>query len=54
MKEKADLVMKVLLYCIIIFKKRGESYMSPDWIVSKKAINPKNEKDNECFKWAII
>ena len=52
--------MKVLLYCIIIFKKidirRGESYiMSPDWIVSKKAtINPKNEKDNECFKWSII
>ena len=37
------------------FQKRGESYMSPDWIVSKKAtINPKNEKDNECFKWAII
>ena len=36
--------------------KRGESYlMSPDWIVSTKAtINPKNEKDNECFKWSII
>ena len=36
--------------------KRGESYiMSPDWIVSKKAtINPKNEKDNESFKWSII
>ena len=36
--------------------RRGESYiMSPDWIVSKKAtINPKNEKDNECFKWSII
>ena len=35
---------------------RGESYiMSPDWIVIKKAtINPKNEKDNECFKWSII
>ena len=29
--------------------------MPPDWIVSKKAtINPKNEKDNECFKWSII
>ena len=29
--------------------------MSPDWIVSKKAtINPKNEKDNESFKWSII
>ena len=33
-----------------------ESYiMSPDWIVSKKAtINPKNDKDNKCFQWAII
>ena len=29
--------------------------MSPDWIASKKTIiNPKNEKDNECFKWSII
>ena len=28
--------------------------MPPDWIASKKAtINPKNEKDNECFKWSI-
>ena len=35
--------------------RRGGSYMSPDWIASKKAtINPKNEKDNECFKWSII
>ena len=36
--------------------KRAESYIvSPDWIASKKAtINPKNEKDNECFKWSII
>ena len=36
--------------------KIGESYiMSPHWIVSKKVtINPKNEKDNECFKWSII
>ena len=36
--------------------KRSESYiMSPDWIASKKAItNPKNEKNNECFKWSII
>ena len=36
--------------------RRAESYiMSPSWIVSKKAtINPKNEKDNECFKWSII
>ena len=29
--------------------------MSRDWIASKKAtINPKNEKDNECFKWPMI
>ena len=29
--------------------------MSSDWITNKKAtINPKNEKDNECFKWSII
>ena len=36
--------------------RRAKSYiMSPDWIASKKAtINPKNEKDNECFKWSII
>ena len=36
--------------------RRAESYIiSPDWIASKKAtINPKNEKDNKCFQWAII
>ena len=36
--------------------RRAESYIiSPDWIVSKKAtINPKNEKDSECFQWLII
>ena len=29
--------------------------MSSDWIASKKAtINPKKEKDNECFNWSII
>ena len=35
---------------------RAESYiMSPDWIASEKpTINPKNEKDNKCFKWPII
>ena len=34
--------------------RRGGSYIaSPDWIASKKAtINPKNEKDSECFKWS--
>ena len=36
--------------------RRGGSYIaSPDWIVNKKAtINPKNEKDNECFRRSII
>ena len=36
--------------------RRGGSYLlSPDWISIKKAtINPKNEKDNEGFKWSII
>ena len=36
--------------------RRGESYIiSPNWIVSKKAtINPKNEKDNQCFHRSII
>ena len=37
----------VLFYCYFqkIDMKRGESYMSPDWIVSEKAtINPKNER----------
>ena len=36
--------------------RRGESYIiSPDWIAIRKAtINPKNEKDNECFKWSIF
>ena len=36
--------------------RRAESYiMFPDWIVRKKAtINPKTEKDNKCFQWAII
>ena len=31
-----------------------ESYFkSPDWILHKGAtINPKNEKNNECFQWS--
>ena len=35
---------------------RGSSYIPlPSWIESKKAvINPKNENDEECFKWAVI
>ena len=35
---------------------RGSSYIPlPSWIASKKAvINPKNENEEECFKWAVI
>ena len=35
---------------------RGSSYISlPDWIANIKAvINPTNENDEECFKWAVI
>ena len=34
---------------------RGSSYIKlPEWIKNKKtAINPQN-KDEECFKWAVI
>ena len=34
---------------------RGSSYIPlPSWIASKKTvINPKNENDEECFKWAV-
>ena len=34
---------------------RGSSYLPlPDWIAKKNAvINPKNENDEECFKWAV-
>ena len=45
------------MYCYFekIDIRRGESYIiSPDWISKKVIINPKNEKDNECFKWSII
>ena len=51
--------MKVLFYCIIIFKKidirRAESYIASDnWLVNKGAtINSKNKKDNKCFQYAI-
>ena len=35
---------------------QDSSYLSiPDWISYKKAvINPRNEEDDECFKWAVI
>ena len=35
---------------------RGSSYLPlPDQMANKRAvINPKNENDEECFKWAVI
>ena len=35
---------------------QGSSYLPlPDWISHKKAIiNPRNEEDAECFKWAVL
>ena len=35
---------------------RGSSYLPPpDWLVKKRTvINPKNEYNEECFKWAVI
>ena len=59
-KKEADLPMIVWGYLNYYFQRidirRGGSYItSPDWIANKKAtINPKNEKDDECFKWALI
>ena len=36
--------------------KRGGSYIKfPKWLENKKAtVNPKNENDDECFRWPII
>ena len=57
MVVEATLFMKVLFYCISIFKKQtpDESYIySPEWLVHKgSTVNPKNEKDNKCFQYAI-
>ena len=35
---------------------QGSSYLSlPDWLVNKRAIiDPKNEINEECFRWAVI
>ena len=35
---------------------RGSSYInSPEWLKNKRVtVNPKNTRDNECFKYAII
>ena len=34
--------------------KRGKSYIkSPEWVINKRATNPKNE-DNKCFQYSVI
>ena len=50
-----NLYLEVLIFYHKISLNRDGSYIvSPDWIKNKKAtINPKNNKDNECFKYAI-
>ena len=48
--------MKVLYYYFQKIDIRGaESYInSPKWVANREAtINPKNEKDNKCFQYAI-
>ena len=56
---ESGFVIEKILYLDISFSKliltRGSSYIPlPEWIAKKKAvINPKNENDEYCFKWAI-
>ena len=56
----SEFKLKEILYTHINFNKlsifSGSSYLPlPKWLASKKAIiNPKNEYDQECFKWATI
>ena len=56
----SEFKIKEILYTHISFNKlslfSGSSYLPlPEWLALKKAIiNPKNENDQECFKWAII
>ena len=53
------LVFDEVLFLDVNFHKlnltRGSSYIPlPSWIASKKmVINPKNENDQQCFKWAV-
>ena len=58
MKDEADLPVIVLGYLYYYFQRidirTGGSYItSPDWKANKRSTNPKNEKDDECFKWSI-
>jgi hypothetical protein len=47
-----DFVLHIAKYCPLI----GSIYMIlPTFLYNKKAlINPKNEKDEECFKWCVL
>ena len=56
---ETDFALDKIMHLYINFHRlaltRGSSYVElPEWIKNKKAvINPKN-KDEECFKWAVI
>ena len=57
---KSGFTLDSIMHLDISFHKlqltRGSSYIKPPvWIANKEAvINPKNKKDEECFKWAVI
>ena len=48
-------IVEMTYHCHKVDMNRGSSYVDlPDWIKNKKCcINPKNEDDDECFKWAV-
>ena len=49
-------IVEMYYHCHKVDLVRGSSYIElPDWLKNKKCcINPKNEDDEECFKWAVI
>ena len=49
-------IVEMTYHCHKVDMNRGGSYVDlPDWIKNKKCcINPKNEEDDECFRWAVI
>ena len=48
-------IVEMTYHCHKVDMNRGSSYVDlPDWIYNKNCcINPKNEDDDECFKWAV-
>ena len=48
-------VVEMTYHCHRVDLNRGGSYIElPEWVKNKKCcINPKNEGDDECFKWAV-